>query len=387
MTIINSPKTRGGNAAPFLRAACIFVLSLSSAVFADTPAGTVEGVEGVALVGHSSSAASDASLGGIVVFAARLRLEHNGLESVVVPDTGSAERDPGAVLAGPDSKGAKYLLLLDYSDEGESLSLHFGWFDGASKTWMAELDRSGPKNMQVDELIFKSIDDLLDQVAAKTPGIAKARIAAEQAPAGPAPAAAVAEPVQNGPETIPSTQAPSLPGVQLGSTPQRSPGGLELAFDAGPFLAGGALGNYFQAAGEGEGRATWNFPGKAFSYGLGIKAACLLFQAQGPLESAKGILAPLAIDLRLTALADEGRLKPFVHGSAGMALMNLQTPIYGSQSAFLPFAELGLGLGWVLGSGLGLSMDLSYSAFVDGEDLIMGFNPTIGIEIPVGKRP
>ena len=52
-------------------------------------------------------------MAGIVTFAARLRLEHNGLESVVVPDSGSAERDPGDVLAGADSEGAKYLFLVD----------------------------------------------------------------------------------------------------------------------------------------------------------------------------------------------------------------------------------------------------------------------------------
>ena len=307
MTIINSPKTRGRNASPFLRAACIFVLSLSSAAFADPP---VKTVEDVAIVGHSSNAVSDASMAGIVTFAARLRLEHNGLESLVVPDSGSAERDPGAVLAIPDSKGAKNLLLVNYSDDGEKLSLHFAWYDDASKTWIAELDRSGPKNMQIDELIFEAIDDLLNQVAAKAPSIAKARIAAEQVPAGSAPAAAVAAPVQSGPEMAPSTQAPLPPGVPQGSTPQRSPGGLELAFDAGPFLAGGVLGGYFQTAGEAEGRATWNFPFKTLSFGLGVTATGLLFRAQGPLEAATGMLAPMALDFRLSAASDNGRIRP-----------------------------------------------------------------------------
>ena len=106
----------------------------------------------------------------------------------------------------------------------------------------------------------------------------------------------------------------------------------------------------------------------------------------GPLESVTGVIAPLALDFRFAAPAVRGQLLPYIHAAVGAALMSLQTPIYGSQSIFLPYAGAGIGLGWVLGSGLCLSLDLSYRLFLDGSDLISGFDPQFAIDIPLGKR-
>jgi hypothetical protein len=168
---------------------------------------------------------------------------------------------------------------------------------------------------------------------------------------------------------------------------QRGPNGLELGFSGAPFLVGGDDGGFFQAAGDASARVTWYFPSRSLAFGLGLSATCILLQAQGPLESATGILAPLALDLRLSARTEDEQFRPYIHAAFGEALMSLQTQLYGNRLGFLPYAGAGLGLGWVLGSGLGLSIDLSYLVFLDGEDLIMGFNPGVEIDIPVGKRP
>jgi|GEM_PF-7052639 hypothetical protein len=401
---------------------CLFGLALAASSWADSPG---QDEADVAIVGRPLDAATNASLGDIITLAAGLRLDRNGLKSVVVPEPDAAARDPGAVLATPASRGAGYLLLVEYSDDGKKISLRLSWFDRDAKRWIADLSRSGPENMLMDELIFGALGDLLDRVAAtkpitpKTPAQSAAAApavvpaptpapapATVPAPAPPAvsappptqspaavtaaPAAVVAPSVQGAAEPAPPLPAPpAAPAAVVAQEPPAPPGpsGLELAFDGGPFVAGGALGDYFGAAGGAGARATWYFPGRNLSFGLGIAAAGLYFQAQGPLESATGILAPLALDFRVTAPADQGRIRPCLHVSAGAALMSLQTAIYGAQSAVLPFAGAGLGIGWVLDSGLGFSVDASYLMFLDGSDLIAGFDPAFEIDIPLGKKP
>lgn len=387
---------------------CLFGLAFAASSWADSSA---QDEADVAIVGRPLDAATNASLGGIITLAAGLRLDRNGLKSVVVPEPDAAARDPGAVLATPASRGADYLLLVEYSDDGKKISLRLSWFDRDAKRWIADLSRSGPENMLMDELIFRALGDLLDRVAATKPiapkpasvsppaaSVATPASSAPASPPSPAPAQ-VQEAPPPAPATAAATTAAAAPSVQGAAEPApplptppttpapRGPSGLELAFDGGPFIAGGALGDYFRAAGGGGARATWYFPGRDLSFGLGIAAAGLYFQAQGPLESATGILAPLAIDFRVTAPADQGRIRPCLHASAGAALMSLQTAIYGAQSAVLPFAGAGLGIGWVLDSGIGFSIDASYLMFLDGSDLIAGFDPAVEIDIPLGKKP
>ena len=140
-----------------------------------------------------------------------------------------------------------------------------------------------------------------------------------------------------------------------------------------------------QAAGGLEGRATWYFPAGTFAFGLGLSIEGTLFRAMGPLESVTGVIAP-SRGFPIRGASGPRTASALHRRGRGAALMSLQTPIYGSQSIFLPYAGAGIGLGWVLGSGLCLSLDLSYRLFLDGSDLISGFDPQFAIDIPLGKR-
>lgn len=326
------------------------------AAFAETPVPDAD----VAIIARSLDAAPNTKLRDIITFAASLRLDRNGLASVVIAEPPKAAANPGTTLALPESRGANHLLLIESSENATTLSLHIAWYDRASDKPIAESHRSGPEDMQMDELIFDAIGDILDRVAAVAPITPKAMAVAD------------------------SPKAAMEPSKAAGRV--SSSRGLELGFGSGPFLAGGALGSYFKAAGGLQGRATWYFPAGTFAFGLGISIEGTLFRAAGPLESVTGVIAPLALDFRFAAPAARGQLLPYIHAAVGAALMSLQTPIYGSQSSFLPYAGAGIGLGWVLGSGLSLSLDLSYRLFLDGSDLLSGFDPQFAIGIPLGKR-
>jgi len=325
----------------------------------------------VAIVVRSLDASSNTSLSKILTLAASLQLDRKGYRSVILAQADeTALQDPVAILKGAESEEADYLLLVESSEKEGNLSLRFAWFDSSAGKWITDVQRSGPEDMLTDEMVFKALDDLLDRVA-------------EIAPIKAKPPKAENIPAQNETPLLPVETPLALPKPEV----QRGPSGLELGFSGAPFLAGGDSGSFFQAAGDAGARVTWYFPGRILAFGLGLSATCMVLQAQGPLESATGILAPLALDLRLIARAEDEQFRPYLHAAVGESLMSLQTQLYGNRFAFLPYAGAGLGLGWVLGSGLGLSIDLSYLVFLDGEDLIMGFNPGVEIDIPVGKRP
>jgi hypothetical protein len=397
---------RAWNKAQVRVAICLVGFLLSSIVFAESSA---QDEADVAVVARSLDALPDASISKILALAASLQLDRKGYNSVTLAQVDAASlQEPGTILARDESKNANYLLLVESSEKANSLSLRLAWFDKGSGKWVADVERSGPEDMLVDEMIFQALDDLLDRVAAIAPIKAKqpkaesvpvvpvqneappVQSAPPPASEAPVPASEAAPPSTNG--TSPKAAETPLPPVEAAiALPKpeapRGPSGLELGFSGAPFLAGGDEGSFFQVAGDAGARITWYFPGRSLAFGIGLSATCMALQAQGPLESSTGILVPLALDLHLSGRTENGQLRPYVHAAFGEALMSLQTPLYGNRSAFLPYAGAGLGLGWVLGSGLGLSIDLSYLVFLDGEDLIMGFNPAVEIDIPVGKRP
>ena len=347
-------------------ASFLFIIVQSAALLAETPllasaAGTVD----VAIATRSLGATPNPSLAGILELAAKVQIQRKGFRSVVLKRVeGSSSFDPATALGRPETQGASYLLLAEYSEKAGKLELRLAWFDGEAKTWVAEVARSGPEDMLMDELIFRALTDLLDRVA-ETSSVPKK---ADEVAPGTEPAS----PIQ---ESSDSGKAPS----------PRTPRGFELSFGVGPFLAGGSLGDFFSLAAGLDCQVLWYFRGQTSSFGLGLSMAGQAFKAEGPLESATGILAPLALELSLVPLGTE--LRPTFHLSGGAALLYLRTEIYGDRYSVLPFASAGLGLAKVFDSGLGLSLDLAYQVALDGTDLIMGFNPTMKIEFPLGRQP
>lgn len=377
------------------------------------------GAQKVAVASDSLDAVPNADMEGIVSRAASIRLERMGEESLILEGLDSAAlRDPAALLRRAEAKAARSLLVAEYSEKANSLELRLAWFDGVEGKWLAEVSKGCPKNMRLDESIFAAVDELLDRVEAQnppglkvpadaktTPGNALDQGAKEPAGAeksvsqaateSPEPGAAGNEEPRSGQAseaTVPTeaareegkSPAPQNPSASLDGPP-KTESGLELGFGLGPYVAAGSLAEYFKAAGGLDARVAWVFAFPRWALHLGLDASGTLFGAKGPLESATGLLTPLALDLRFASV--EGGLRPFARAYGGAALLYLRTAIYGDRHAFLPFFGAGFGLQWVLRSGLSLGPDLSYSVAVDGQDLIMGLTPAIELSIPLGRRP
>jgi hypothetical protein len=364
-------------------------LAPASALFAES---MDDRARDVAIMALPLDGAANASMADIITMAAGLRLERQGLTSLVVGLSARAAPGVDAALGILGSSKADSLLLAEFSERGSTLSLRFAWFAAGTRTWLAEVKTSGPEDMQLDGMIFKAVGDLLSLVGPRLP---------PRLEPGPSEAATPVEESQDLNAAPALAGPPAQPGASpaLPATGVRSPdeagavedrggrGGLELSFGAGPFLPSGKLSAFFEAAGGLSGRIAWVFPGKAATLGLGLSATALVFKAQGPLEAATGILAPLALDLRFSADAWDGQFRPYLSAACGAGLMSLQTALYQRQDSILPFAELALGLSRTLSRGLEVSIDLPFLLFIDGRDLIMGFSPALECAFSVWRRP
>lgn len=438
-SITSNPKRTAALAALLLALACL----PGRLDAAPAPPGGGASAVDVAVVLRSGDSSADASLLDILGLAAGIQLERAGFASAALGgvDDG-ALRDPASLLGRPEARGAGHLLLADCSEKDGGLVLRLSWYDGGAGRWTAELERSGPLGMRTDDLIFGAVASLLEAAAPQPPperGAAPPAAAESAAPpsagqeakivspnaqeavaapsdaAGTAaePAALAATPTADaagsaaaGTAEPPSeTPAPSGPSAEAGSAPaeiveaaegppaagseaqgasRALSAGFELGLGAAPFLAGGALADFFNLAGGLELRALRFFGGRDAALGLGLRLQGLAFSASGPLQSASGLLAPLAaeLDLRFAGASVE----PSCRFAFGAALLYLDTELYGRRSAFLPFASAGLGLRKTLGSGLGISLDFSYLAMLDGSDLVTGFAPGLGLSLPLGRR-
>lgn len=408
-SITSNPKRTAALAALLLALACL----PGRLDAAPAPPGGGASAVDVAVVLRSGDSTADASLLDILGLAAGIQLERAGFASAALGgvDDG-ALRDPASLLGRPEARGAGHLLLADCSEKDGGLVLRLSWYDGGAGRWTAELERSGPLGMRTDDLIFGAVASLLEAAAPQPPperGAAPsdaAGTAAEPAALAATPTADAAGSAAAGTAEPPSeTPAPSGPSAEAGSAPaeiveaaegppaagseaqgasRAFSAGFELGLGAAPFLAGGALADFFNLAGGLELRALRLFGGRDAALGLGLRLQGLAFSASGPLQSASGLLAPLAaeLDLRFAGASVE----PSCRFAFGAALLYLDTELYGRRSAFLPFASAGLGLRKTLGSGLGISLDFSYLAMLDGSDLVTGFAPGLGLSLPLGRR-
>ncbi len=352
----------------------------------------------LAFAARSRDAAPNQALAGIIELAASLQLEREGIECRVI-DRAIASRGFSAARDEAAARGAAYLVLAEFSEVAGDLVLDLSWFEGGRDEAIARISRRGPEDMLLDDLIFRAFADLVAEAerASRTlPTRSEREQAVKEAAASETAAAANAAPEPHDAESglavptsavlgdaaSPGEASPSAEDPVATTAPL--PEGLVLRLGAGPFLAGGSLGQFFKLAGGLDCRLAWHFSGRRASLGAGLYAAAWAFDAEGPLESSLGLMAPVAaaFDLELPGLD----LRPAFRFAAGAALLFMRTELYGDKVAALPYAAAGLGLTKVLGSGLGVSLDLSCAAMLDGPDLIWGLVPCVGLAMPTGRR-
>jgi hypothetical protein len=339
-------------------------------------AAEVAGAEPVilAFAARSLDAAPNQALAGIIELAAGLQLEREGIECSVI-DRAIAARGVSAARDEAAARGAAYLVLAEFSEDAGDLVLDLSWFEGGRDEAIARISRRGPEDMLLDDLIFRAFADLVAE-AERVSRTLPARSEREQA----VREAVASEAVPSGADLGDAAPTADDPAAATAALPR----GLALRLGAGPFLAGGSAGQFFDLAGGIDCRLDWHFPGRRASLGAGLYAAAWAFKAEGPLESSLGLMAPLAAEIGFELPGSD--LRPALRLAAGAAILYMRTELYGDQAAALPFAAAGIGLTKVLGSGLGISLDISFAAILDGPDLIWGLVPGLGLSMPIGRR-
>jgi len=311
-------------------------------------------------------------LTAVIVDALRQDLVRRGFEPRLVADGSLPEareltdQSPGSARSVP-----RYALSVATKNSGSRILIHLSWSDAVAGSITVTVDREGPADLTLDRTAFSALSDLIGRVGPIE---------------RPAPIKRTAP--------IESIVTPSSPPVSVPTPDVRTPpatdssthGGLELGIAVAPFIAAGSLSAFFRLSGIAEARIAYRFPGESMDFAIGVLAASVVFQAEGPLDSATGVFAPLAVELRLSGPQRPWTFSGYLRLIGGAALFYVNTGTEGSRTSYLPVFGGGIGLSYTFGGSAVISLDLLSSVFLDGTDLIAGFNPGIEISFPIGVR-
>ncbi len=339
-------------------------------------------------------------LTAVIVDALRQDLVRRGFEPrLVVAGSAPETRELTDRSSGSAQSVPRYALSVDTKRAGSRILIRLSWSDEVAGTITATAEREGPADLTLDRTAFLALRDLVGRVGPiERPAPTERTEKIESTPTPSVPPVSVPIPDVGAPPGAdsgthedkdnagPPSSAPSVP-VRRDNSPVPAPhGGLELGIAVAPFIAAGSLSAFFRLSGIAETRLAYRFPGESMDFAIGVLAASVVFQAEGPLDSATGVFAPLAVEIRLSGPQRPRTFSGYLRLIGGAALFYVNTGTAGSRTSFLPVFGGGIGLAYTFDGNAAISLDLLSSVFLDGTDLIAGFNPGIEISFPIGVR-
>jgi len=165
----------------------------------------------------------------------------------------------------------------------------------------------------------------------------------------------------------------SVPGLDVGAA-RRHGTGIHVAADFGGFFAVGEPARYFKS-----GYVLSVFAGYAFSpeLDLGFSGGAVFYSAEGYAAGARGLILPFGLGLRFRP-ESSGSVVAGIRMDGGAAVFSV-APEYGSsQAKIIPAGEMGVTVERI-GKKLSLQGAVCLTFFIEGESLLYGFSPRIGL--------
>lgn len=291
----------------------------------------------------------------VVAESLRLALERGGL--AVRQDSRPAATE-AAALPPPWSSlpEVEHLVAAEYGLVGSELELRLAWYPRGKKEPSATLTRRGRMDLALDRVILLAAEELLRGV---NPALGAVR------PPVTGPAVAVIAPPASPP-------LPPEGSAGIGDRRKR----LEIGLGAGPFVTTGAASEYFKLGIMPVLNASFLLRGETRRLGLGLYAGANLFDAEGSLESASALLAPLGAAVRYELGRSSAPL--IVLGlSAGPALISMDTSGGERLTGLTVYGRGSLGIRLPVGEVFGIAAEAGYDIYWERPYPIMGFCPAV----------
>ncbi len=351
------------------RIGALFAILLSAAAAGVFSQAAVPAAPTVLLLADPGEGSDGANVAEIVSGAVRLELERAGLRAI--PGAAPASREGAAALSPPDAAraaGADFALLVRTAVAGREVVAGLVWYDAAAGRRGAEAGVKGKVDLNLDRIVSEAVRGMLAREADAVAG-AKA-VAAAAVPPASAPAAAGA--AAGGPGGSGGAGRPPASGV-----PEAPAGPVDhFEFSAGSslFLFVGAASGYTRMGTFPSFGGAWTVRLPSSLLEIGLSAGANLFEAEGGLAVARGLLAPAGLDLRYVGVPAH-RLSPFLRLGGGPALLGMNPNGDGMMFKVVPYVLGGVGVYLRLFGRTGLVLDSTYTVFFDGPTLVMGYAP------------
>lgn len=153
---------------------------------------------------------------------------------------------------------------------------------------------------------------------------------------------------------------------------------LSISAGFSPFLAVGAVSDYFKIAYVPDISASYRL-GTSFGYwSIGLFASLNYFEATGLLVSSENLLISLGPELKL-GVDINSLMSLFVKLNGGVSLYMINRNNEGYENTFVPVFSGGLGLSFDIVPSFSISIAADFAFYIESSILISGFMPAIGV--------
>ncbi len=256
---------------------------------------------------------------------------------------------------------ARFVLIATYLRSGQDVELELQWLDPDSSRVAATEQRTAPINLELDGVVASAARVLLDRTGAR-----RERVEVVEKPQ------TVERPVPLPPAISAAGVAPPEPFRPFEST---------IAFSA--VLTTGFASDYFKYGFMPSAFAGYRVRVPRAALALGLSAGYNSFVTEDAVEETGIETVPIGAEARYE-YGGSGPLLVYLRAAAGPALLRFQ-PVGGDWLVKLvPFGIAGIGVGIPLTDLFGITVEASYSVYLEKAQPIMGFTPSIGTYVRWG---
>lgn len=323
---------------------------------------------------QSATVDGNAEMQTVVSDVMRLELGRSGVETTSVfeltgqpmDDSLIQITDMAPVFELAVSRQIDFVLVGTFYQEGENFQLSCDIYDPREKTLSASASRNMRIGFTLDDIIAECVGELVTKMAESFADL---------------PPRETEEPIVQ--RETPPLEEQSVP-------PERGEVELEEAEEAfrrfqfslgfAPFLVVGRASDFFKSGLSPSFHGNYWLKLPFGRIGFGLYAALILFAPEDISISSRSFFIPLGADVQFAA-GDPSPLSLYLRLSGGPSLLLLNLSDSGTQIKIVFYGLGGIGVNIGITEMFGITVDSSFTMIFEGEEPIMGYSPSVYIDL------
>jgi len=279
---------------------------------------------------HGREDSGDETLDMIIMESLALEFERIGLTPI--------ESKSGDAREKAASENIDLVCLSSYATEGSLIEIEVLCSDVKTPDIQASVSKNGDLNLSLDELFSEAVQEVINKIKEQAPNVSI---------------------------TPPEKNTPARFTLSLGTAPFIAAGKVNYYFSIGSLTS--LYGNYIVRTSFGD-------------FGFGAVTGIHVFRAAGLITESNNLLLPFGADIHYGTSAEK-TFSIFTRLSGGIALFIFRPAEDETLSKIITYLSGGAGTGLRFKNNFGISLDVSYFVFIEKYYPIMGFVPSLYINL------